>query len=611
MMYRSLTAAVMLAVELAAWATCSSRAISAQEKAKQPVSVYVAALKGDCMPDRPVMFVNGRAIVVPPNMMPPAPPPSGKTILTRFGEDPISRRLAEDEFRKDQAFRVVDSPTRADFVFCLCTKYHDFRNYPQMPQGINNLETVRVGTQAAAVSIENYLKAPQDPKALAESAFWKSDDQTIEPPDENPGKANDKANDKDKKRKEKKDNRTPEPVVLLNGLPVEPRPEVLPYDLAKRLIKRWPAFAATAAAQPRPQPNSHPNSHPNSQLGAAGKGETPRPKFPSDVTAASANEPLSKADAAPAEPSALRIETTLVVVPVMAMDKNGKYLPGLAATDFEVYEDGVKQEISDFGSVEAPIHVALILDVSGSTRFKLEDIQDAALTFVDQLRPQDRVMVVSFDQEVRVEAEFTNERVKLTSAILSTRTGGGTRVQDALDLTMTERLNKIQGRKAIVVFTDGMDNSSRLASWPDVKKRVEESGVIVYPVNYDTLADMTPSFQSLQLPPNAKVSNGLIVKEYEKAAQNLKNLASVSGGRYYEVATIGDTKQAFANIAEELRRYYWVGYYPSNTARDGGYRKIRVAVGKSDAVLRARPGYRAPGADKVGTPSSPASKNTQ
>src|SRR5262245_21769426 len=100
-MYCSLTAAVMLAVELAAWATCSSQAIYAQEKAKQPVLVYVAALKGDCMPDRPVIFVNGRAIVVPPNMAPTAAPPSGKTILTRFDEDPISQRLAEDEFRKN------------------------------------------------------------------------------------------------------------------------------------------------------------------------------------------------------------------------------------------------------------------------------------------------------------------------------------------------------------------------------------------------------------------------------------------------------------------------------------------------------------------------------
>src|SRR5262249_56576290 len=121
-----------------------------------------------------------------------------------------------------------------------------------------------------------------------------------------------------------------------------------------------------------------------------------------------------------------------------------------------------------FGSAETPINVALILDVSGSTRFKLEDIQDAALAFVDQLRPQDRVMVVSFDQEVRVEAEFTNERDKLMRAVLRTRTGGGTRVQDALDLALTERLDRIQGRKAMVVFTDGVDNSSYLATCADV-----------------------------------------------------------------------------------------------------------------------------------------------
>src|SRR5262249_36736545 len=198
-----------------------------------------------------------------------------------------------------------------------------------------------------------------------------------------------------------------------------------------------------------------------------------------------------------------------------------------------------------FGSAETPINVALILDVSGSTRFKLEDIQDAAMAFVDQLRTQDRVMVVSFDQEVRVEAEFTNERDKLMRAIMRTSTGGGTRVQDALDLTLTERLDKIQGRKTIVVFTDGVDTSSLLASWQDVTERVEESGVIVYPVRYDTLVDVNDIFKAPALPPNMKVPvlGGAYKEEYDRAAQSLKNLAAVSGGRYFEVETISDTKQ--------------------------------------------------------------------
>ena len=574
MTHRSLMIAVMSTITLIVWAPRSSGVISAQEKAGQPVSVYVAALKGECMPDRAVMFVGGQAFVSQPVMGPPNAPNIGKTILTRFAEDSISRRLADDEFRKNKMFRVVDSPMQADFVFCLCTRYHEFRVPAEMPQhmrqGRNWPEPVRIGTQAGAVSVESYLKTPRDPKALNEAAFWKTDDQAIEPQDEQTGKAN----EKDKKRREKKDNRANGPMVMMNGRPAEPLPEVLPNDLVKRFIKRWPAFAATVAAQPKPQP------------AVAGRDETPRPKLPPNVATATVNETPPNAE--PANSSTLRIETALVIVPVMAMDKDGKYLPGLTVTDFQVYEDNVKQEISDFGSAETPIHVALVLDVSGSTRFKLEDIQDAAIVFVDQLRPQDRVMVVSFDQQVRVEAEFTNERDKLMRAILRTRTGGGTRVQDALDLTLTERLDKIKGRKTIVVFTDGVDTSSQLASWRDVTERVEESGVIVYPVRYDTQADVTSLFTASPAPPNVRSAGGdRIVKEYENAAQRLKNLAAVSGGRYYEVETIGDAKQAFANIAEELRRYYWLGYYPPNTARDGKYRKISVAVSKPEAVLRA------------------------
>ena len=591
MTHRSLMIAVMSTIGLTAWATYSSGAVSAQENAGQPVSVYVAAVKGECRPDRPVAVVNGQVILGPPVYTLLG---SDKMILTRFVEDPISRKLAEDEFRSNKMFRVVDSPMQADFVFCLCARYHELRIPAEGKQRRKIPETVRIGTQAGAVSVESYLKSPRDPKALNEAAFWKTDDLVIEQQDEQT------ANEKEKKLKEKKDNQVNGPTVfqangpfLMNGRPMEPTPQVLPHDLAKRFIKRWPAFAATVAAQPRPQPDSQP--------GAGAGNEASRPKFLSGVSAETANEKKAGVETAPVDSSTLRIETTLVIVPVMAMDKDGKYLPGLTVTDFHVYEDNVKQEISDFGGAETPINVALILDVSGSTRFKLEDIQDAAIAFVDQLRPQDRVMVVSFDQEVRVEAEFTNERDNLTGAIRRTRTGGGTRVQDALDLTLTERLNDVQGRKAIVVFTDGVDNLSRLATWKDVTARVEESGVIVYPVRYDTMGDVTPAFVATGLPRNAKITivGGASKEEYNRAAQSLKNLAAVSGGRYYEVETIGDAKQAFANIAEELRRYYWLGYYPPNTARDGKYRKISVAVSKPKSILRARQGYRAPGDDKT------------
>src|SRR5207253_8529594 len=127
------------------------------------------------------------------------------------------------------------------------------------------------------------------------------------------------------------------------------------------------------------------------------------------------------------------------------------------------------------------------LDTSRSTAFKLEDIQRAAIAFVDQLHSSDCVMVVSFDEDVYIDSEFTSNRDQLRRAIYGTRTGGSTKLYDAVDLVITERLNRLQGRKAVVLFTDGVDTSSKLASARSTLERVEESGALVYPIQYNKI----------------------------------------------------------------------------------------------------------------------------
>src|SRR5262245_4184171 len=267
--------------------------------------------------------------------------------------------------------------------------------------------------------------------------------------------------------------------------------------------------------------------------------ETPEPKRPrlvgqDDPFPANAQK---SSEPTPPEESLLKLDTSLVIVPVSAMDKNGKFVPGLISKDFQLYENSIKQEIAEFGSSETPFHVALLIDTSPSTRFKIEDMQDAALAFLDQLRPQDQVMVVSFDNLVRIETEFTNNRDQLWRAILRTRTGGGTRVYDALDLSLTERLKNVQGRKAIVIFTDGVDTTSRLSERQDVITHVEESGVLVYSIRYDTLADVQLPNTTGPLPPgNSK-------EDYEIAANFLKDLAERSGSRTIDVETTTDLQK--------------------------------------------------------------------
>jgi len=187
----------------------------------------------------------------------------------------------------------------------------------------------------------------------------------------------------------------------------------------------------------------------------------------------------------PQEIDTLKTDTNLVSVPVIATDANGMYLPDLTRDDFTISEDGVPHEIAFFATVSAPFHVVLMLDTSASTQEKLRLIQEAARVFVEQLQPADSVKVISFDDEVKDHNEFTNDRKALTSAIYKTKSGQGTRLYDAFDLALST-IRPIRGRKAIVIFTDGVDWHSVSATFDGTLRGLDEEGVIVYPIRFDT-----------------------------------------------------------------------------------------------------------------------------
>src|SRR5437016_3000678 len=172
------------------------------------------------------------------------------------------------------------------------------------------------------------------------------------------------------------------------------------------------------------------------------------------------------------------------------MDRDGKYIPDLRKEDFRVWEDGVEQRVAYFASTEKPFTVALLLDTSGSTRFKLDEIQNAAIAFVEQLRADDLVMIVSFSDKIRILAQPTNDRYALRNAIRQTEPGSGTRLYDAVDQVINQQFNRIEGRKAIVLFTDGVDTTSKHASYESTVRDAEELDALIYPVEYDTSGDM-------------------------------------------------------------------------------------------------------------------------
>lgn len=197
--------------------------------------------------------------------------------------------------------------------------------------------------------------------------------------------------------------------------------------------------------------------------------------------------PLSLAQDPPQDVETIKIDTNLVTVPVIATDASGVYVGDLRQEEFALTEDGVPHQIAFFGKVSLPFHVVLMLDTSSSTKDSLRLIRQAALAFVQQLQPADRVKVISFDDTVRDLNEFTNNRETLEAAIYQTRSGEGTKVYDAFELAMNT-IRRIQGRKAIVLFSDGMDWHSDKATFNSTVRYLDEEGVVVYPIRYNTRA---------------------------------------------------------------------------------------------------------------------------
>lgn len=184
----------------------------------------------------------------------------------------------------------------------------------------------------------------------------------------------------------------------------------------------------------------------------------------------------------------LKIDTNLVTVPVIASSRSGSYIADLKKEEFKLSEDGVPQEIAFLASVNAPFHLVLLLDTSNSTEEKLPQIQRAAMAFLEELGPNDKVKVVSFDGQLHDWNDFTSDKNVLRNAISKTRKGDNTRVYDAVQLAL-DSLRRIQQRKAIVIFTDGMDYHSVSSSFESTLRDLDESGVIVYPIRFETRAE--------------------------------------------------------------------------------------------------------------------------
>lgn len=319
----------------------------------------------------------------------------------------------------------------------------------------------------------------------------------------------------------------------------------------------------------------------------------------------------------------IKVETNLITMPVSVLDREGRFVSGLGQGDFRIFENGIEQKVDYFLSVEQPFTVVLMIDVSPSTAFRIDEIHTAASTFVDQLRPSDRVMVMAFDDTVRVLCQPTNDKRTLHYAINQAQFGDGTSLYEAVDSVINRELSRIQGRKAVVLFTDGVDTTSRRASYDSTIADVEEIDALFYPIRYNTQRDvfgggMGGNRGGYPIPRRRNRGNGgnlggilgIILggqlpnvnsggggrgqgqaTEYETGRKYLETLALNSGGRNFEADSTTNLDAAFSGIAEELRRQYSLGYYPEKVGEVGERKQIKVRVMRPNLVVRAKNSY--------------------
>lgn len=340
----------------------------------------------------------------------------------------------------------------------------------------------------------------------------------------------------------------------------------------------------------------------------------------------------------------IKVDTNLVSIPVVVNDRNGRYIPNLKQSDFSVFQDGTKQDISFFASVEEPVNVALMLDTSKSTQGVLGEMQDAADDFIKMLKPSERATIVTFDYQVNTLCPLTSDRQTIERAIDQVDVGeyGGTVMRDAVDEVISKSFAGVKGRRAIILLTDGKDSGSS-PSEEELLKSLEESDVMIYSIFYDTSGrnnqrggmggrgngsyggygnqrdrdngaygdqrdrgnggysnqggyggrggysnrgDNFPNQRQQDRRRQRQMQNN------ENAIDYLSQMSELTAGRLYQDANV-DLQKTFALIADELKKQYRIGYYPKEEMADNdAIHQIKVKVNRDDVAIRARSTYR-------------------
>jgi Ca-activated chloride channel homolog len=282
------------------------------------------------------------------------------------------------------------------------------------------------------------------------------------------------------------------------------------------------------------------------------------------------------------KPFTLKRDVDLVRMQVTVLDKRGNFVPELKEQNFRVWENGVPQKIAAFTGEDVPVGVGLVIDNSASMKSKRPRVNAAALDFVKSSNPQDQMFVVNFNDEfyLDMDTDFTNDQSVLRAALERIDSRGSTALYDAILGSIHHLRKSTRDKKVLLVVTDGADNSSQ-HSLDQTVELAAKSNVVIYAVGLFTKGDDSR-------------------EEIREGQRALRALTQATGGDVYFPKTVDEVNQICTRIAEDIRDQYTIGYYPTNMAKDGTFRAVKVALvdvkGLGKLTLRTRPGYYAPSA---------------
>jgi VWFA-related protein len=275
-----------------------------------------------------------------------------------------------------------------------------------------------------------------------------------------------------------------------------------------------------------------------------------------------------------------RADSNLVVIPVSVTDPVNRFVLGLRKEDFKILDNGVEQPIAHFSGEDVPLSIGLLFDISGSMDLKLRASREAAATMLKTMSPEDEVFLAEFNDKVDLTVGFTGKTQEIKDALLKIQTSGLTALLDAVKFALSQMKNAKNQRKAIVIVSDGGDNSSKYTA-TQIEDLVREADVEIYAMGvFDPLLSLALSREEVSGP------------------RLLSEIATQTGGRAFAASISSDLPSVAARIAIELRNQYVLGYYPKAQVRDGKYHTVEVKIsqppGMPSLKMHWRQGYYAP-----------------